>query len=72
MTGKQQGFSQKRRSFLQYSFMGLGAFVGNSLLLPNIADSSPLTLGSIGDLQAPDKQTGFPIRERFSRFHRPL
>ena len=54
MTGKQQVFSQKRRSFLQYSFMGLGAFVGNSLLLPNIANSSPLSLGSIGDLQVPD------------------
>ena len=35
--------------------MGLGAFVGNSLLLPNIANSSPLSLGSIGDLQTPDK-----------------
>ncbi len=34
--------------------MGLGAFVGNSLLLPNIANASPLSLGSIGGLQAPD------------------
>ncbi len=65
MTGKQPGFSQKRRSFLQYSFMGLGAFVGNSLLLPNIANSSPLTLGSIGDLQAPDKN-GVRLPKGFS------
>jgi len=65
MTRKQQSFSQKRRSFLQYSFMGLGAFVGNSLLLPNIANSSPLTLGSIGDLQAPDKN-GVRLPKGFS------
>jgi len=65
MTGKQQGFSQKRRSFLQYSFMGLGAVVGNSLLLPNIANSSPLTLGSIGDLQAPDSN-GVRLPKGFS------
>jgi len=65
MKGKQPGFSQKRRSFLQYSFMGLGAFVGNSLLLPNIANSSPLTLGSIGDLQAPDKN-GVRLPKGFS------
>ena len=37
--------------------MGLGAFVGNSLLLPRISSASPLTLASIGDLQAPDKNS---------------
>jgi len=65
MTRKQQSFSQNRRSFLQYSFMGLGAFVGNSLLLPNIANSSPLTLGSIGDLQTPDSN-GVRLPKGFS------
>jgi len=65
MTRKQQSFSQNRRSFLQYSFMGLGAFVGNSLLLPNIANSSPLTLGSIGDLQTPDSN-GVRLSKGFS------
>lgn len=65
MTRKQQSFSQNRRSFLHYSFMGLGAFVGNSLLLPNVANSTPLTLGSIGDLQAPDKN-GVRLPKGFS------
>ena len=45
--------------------MGLGAFVGNSLLLPNIANSSPLSLGSIGDLRAPDKN-GVRLPKGFS------
>jgi secreted PhoX family phosphatase len=54
MARTQPGFNQNRRSFLQYSFMGLGAFVGNSLLSPNITHASPLSLESIGDLQAPD------------------
>lgn len=65
MTGKLQSFSQNRRRFLQHSFMGLGAFVGNSLLLPSIANSSPLTLDSIGDLQAPDKN-GVRLPKGFS------
>jgi secreted PhoX family phosphatase len=65
MTRKQQGFNQNRRSFLQYSFMGLGAFVGNSLLLPNIASSSPLSLELIGNLQAPDSN-GVRLPEGFS------
>lgn len=65
MAGKQQGFSQKRRSFLQYSFMGLGAVVGNSLLFPNIANSSPLSLASIGDLQTPDSN-GVRLPKGFS------
>ncbi len=52
----QQILSKHRRSFLQYSFMGLGAFVGNSLLSPSIArsDSNEHTLGAIGDLLSPD------------------
>ena len=45
--------------------MGLGAFVGNSLLLPNVANSFPLALGSIGDLQAPDKN-GVRLPKGFS------
>ena len=65
MTRKQQTFSCKRRSFLQYSFMGLSAFVGNSLLLPNISNASPLGLESIGDLQAPDSN-GVRLPKGFS------
>ena len=45
--------------------MGLGAFVGNSLLLPNIANSSPSTLASIGDLQLPDSN-GVRLPKGFS------
>lgn len=51
----QANFNKNRRRFLQHSFVGLGAFVGNSFLFPNIAHASPLPLGSIGKLQAPDK-----------------
>lgn len=47
-------YQQSRRSFLQHSLIGLGAIVGNGLLLPGIAHSSPPTLESIGALQAPD------------------
>ncbi len=65
MTRKQQTFSQNRRRFLQHSFMGLGAIVGNSLLLPNITNASPLSLGSIGDLQTPDKN-GVRLPKGFS------
>jgi len=65
MTRKRQIFSCKRRSFLQYSFLGLGAFVGNSLLSPNIANSSPSTLGSIGDLQVADSN-GVRLPKGFS------
>jgi len=61
----QQSFSQNRRSFLQYSFLGLGAFVGNSLLLSNIANSSPVTLDPIDDLQAPDSN-GVRLPKGFS------
>ena len=45
--------------------MGLGAFVGNSLLLPNIANASPSSLDSIGDLQEPDKN-GVRLPKGFS------
>jgi len=45
--------------------MGLGAFVGNSLLLPNIAKASPSSLDSIGDLQAPD-ESGVRLPKGFS------
>ncbi|MFB3090352.1 MAG: translocation protein TolB, partial [Gammaproteobacteria bacterium] len=60
MTGKQQTFSQNRRRFLQHSFIGLGAFVGNSLFLPQnaysvIANSSPQALHTIGELLAADE-----------------
>jgi secreted PhoX family phosphatase len=65
MTRKHQIFSCKRRSFLQYSFMGLGAFIGNSLLLPNISNASPLSLGLVGNLQAPDSN-GVRLPEGFS------
>jgi secreted PhoX family phosphatase len=58
-------YSQNRRRFLQHSFMGLGAFVGNSLLLPKITNASPLSLGSIGDLQAPDSN-GVRLPEGFT------
>ena len=45
--------------------MGLGVFVGNSLLLPNISNASPLSLESIGDLQAPDSN-GVRLPKGFS------
>ena len=57
-------YNQNRRRFLQYSFMGLSAFVGNSLLLPSTANSYP-TLDSIGDLQSPDKN-GVRLPEGFT------
>jgi len=65
MTRKQSAFSQDRRSFLQYSFMGLGVFVGNSLLLPRSANSSPQTLNAISDLQEPDSH-GVRLPKGFS------
>jgi len=55
MTEKQQTFSYNRRTFLHHSFMGLGAFVGNSLFLPRIANSSPQALHTIGELLAADE-----------------
>ena len=55
MTSKQQTFSQNRRRFLQHSFMGLGAFVGNSLFFPGNAYSSPQALHTIGELLAADE-----------------
>ncbi len=55
MTGKQQTFSQNRRRFLQHSFIGLGAFVGNSLFFPGNANSSPQALHTIGELLAADE-----------------
>ena len=65
MTRKQRTFIQNRRRFLLHSFMGLGAFVGNSLLLPKITKASPLSLGSIGDLQTHDSN-GVRLPEGFS------
>ena len=65
MTRTQQSFNQNRRSFLQYSFMGLGAFVGNGLLLPRSVNSFPQTLSAIGDLLPPDKN-GVRLPEGFS------
>lgn len=57
-------YNQNRRRFLKHSFMGLSAFVGNSLLLPSTANSYP-TLDSIGDLQSPDKN-GVRLPEGFT------
>ncbi len=65
MTRRQRSFSQDRRSFLQHSFMGLGVFVSNSLLLPRFANSSPQSLDIIDDLQAPDKN-GVRLPKGFS------
>jgi uncharacterized protein len=45
--------------------MSLGAFVGNSLLLPRSANSFPQTLNAIGDLLLPDKN-GVRLPEGFS------
>lgn len=57
---KRQIFNHHRRSFLKYSFMGLGAFVGNSLFLPRPANSttsssSVTTLNAIGELRPADE-----------------
>ena len=70
MTRRRQTFNQYRRHFLQNSFMGLGAFVGSSLLLPGFTYSetacSPLnSLNTMTDL-LPADENGVRLSKGFS------
>lgn len=47
-------FDKQRRKLLQYGFMGLGAFLGNTLL-PNPIKAASLSLASLGELLPPDQ-----------------
>lgn len=47
-------FDKQRRKLLQYGFMGLGAFLGNTLL-PNPIKAASLPLASLGELLPPDQ-----------------
>jgi len=49
-----KAFSVQRRKLLQYGFMGLGAFVGNTLL-PNFVKAASLSLVASGGLLPPDQ-----------------
>lgn len=47
-------FDKQRRKLLQYGFMGLGAFLGNTLL-PNPIKAASFPLASLGELLPPDQ-----------------
>ncbi len=57
-------FNLKRRKLLQYSFLGLGAFVGNNLLAGSLRSAS-LSKAALGPLFAPD-QNGVRLPKGFS------
>lgn len=59
-----KAFDSQRRRLLQYGFIGLGAFVGNTLL-PNPIKAASLSLVSLGELLPPD-QNGVRLPAGFS------